>query len=110
MAIFVHCLDASKLLRKVRHAIDEGIVRTWSYDEDGDFTHVGQWKNVAWLRPKAREELLSLTILPPRELPITRAVYGVYHGRFVEMLLSHFDAHFFRAEATALAGSGDRLK
>lgn len=31
-----------------------------------------------------------------------KEIYGIYHGRFIEMLLSHFDDSFSNASATAL--------
>jgi hypothetical protein len=37
-------------------------------------------------------------------------VYGVYHGRFVEMLLNHFDNRFSEATVTALPSKGDRTR
>jgi hypothetical protein len=32
---------------------------------------------------------------------MTKTIYGVYHGRFIEMLLTHFDNEFSAASATA---------
>jgi hypothetical protein len=32
---------------------------------------------------------------------MTKVIYGVYHGRFIEMLLTHFDDSFTSATATA---------
>jgi len=40
-------------------------------------------------------------------MPLTRMVYGFYHGHFIEMLLTHFDGAFSTANATALPGPGD---
>lgn len=53
MAIIVDTTSPSDLLRKIKKAIDDGKVRSWSYGKDGDFTHDSdQWKNKARLRPK----------------------------------------------------------
>ncbi|ERJ35113.1 hypothetical protein L810_2257 [Burkholderia sp. AU4i] len=41
---------------------------------------------------------------------MTKVVYGVYHGRFLEMLLAHFDHSFSNATATAHADSTDNYK
>lgn len=32
---------------------------------------------------------------------MTKPIYGVYHGRFIEMLLTHFDDSFASVAATA---------
>jgi hypothetical protein len=92
-------------------AIDEDRVRTWSYDGDGDFTHTAeQWKNKAWLRPREEDDRLILNVLAARGQPLSKLLYGIYHGRFIEMLLTHFDEKFTRTSASALATSGDRVK
>lgn len=32
---------------------------------------------------------------------MTKMIYGVYHGRFIEMMLAHFDTDFSLATASA---------
>lgn len=91
MAIFVETPDAKVLLSQIKAAIDAGRVDTWEYDADGDFTHSAQqWIRKAWLRPTASSDGLRLRIIAPQGGTITNAIYGVYHGRFIEMLLTHF--------------------
>ena len=90
--------------------MDGGEIRTWSHDKDGDFTHVPeQWNQRAWLRPHAKEEQLVFNIFPPANTAMSKTVYAVYHGRFVEMLLTHFDNMFNRAVASSLPTEGDRV-
>jgi hypothetical protein len=102
MAIFVATGNPTGLLQQIRSAIDSGAVETWKYDKDGDFTHSPpQWKNKAWLRPSLSPGLLRLGILGQENTTLSKEVYAVYHGRFIEMLLAHFDDSFSRAEATA---------
>ena len=102
MAISIRTATPKALLAKIKKAIDDGHVETWSYDEDGDFTHnVPQWKNKAWLRPKVEAGVLRLGILRPRDVEMSYEVYGVYHGRFIEMVVTHFDNQFTIASATA---------
>lgn len=50
-----------------------------------------QWFQHAWLRPYVKDKLLIFGIIQSSNFPITRQLYGVYHGRFVATLLSHFD-------------------
>jgi hypothetical protein len=109
MAVRVQCSDSQALLDSIRKAIRNQTVETWNIDSDGDLTHApDQWKNKAWFRPKvSHDELLIFNILSPRGKRMSRTVYGVYHGRLIEMLLVHFDEEFSRASATALPVSGD---
>jgi len=41
---------------------------------------------------------------------MTIVEYAVYHGRFVEMLLTHFDKECDAIEVSPLATSYDRVK
>ncbi|MGD0091286.1 MAG: hypothetical protein ABSE73_15320 [Planctomycetota bacterium] len=110
MAVYVVSQNPSGLLQAIKEAVQERAIDTWSVDSDGDFTHSAeQWKNKAWFRPAITEDRLILNILAPKETHLSRAVYGVYHGRFVEMLLNHFDNRFSQARATALPTKGDRV-
>jgi hypothetical protein len=111
MAVIVKTSDPAGLLAAIRKAIDDGHVVTWSYDADGDFTHTPeQWKFKAWMRPSIPTSPtgeIRFYILHNRNVNMTRAIYGVYHGRFIEMLLSHFDTRFQNATATAMPITGD---
>ena len=109
MAIIVETTQAERLVSLIQEAIDDGSVRTWSYDTDGDFTHTAeQWNRAAWLRPAAGDRLV-FNILAPRGVQLSRVVYAIYHGRFIEMLLTHFDQRFSSARATAMPTAGDRV-
>jgi len=110
MAVRVFCDNPSELLRKIRALIRDGSVETWAVDDEGDYTHVPeQWRARAWFTPTPYEDKLVLNILGTKSKRMSKAVYAVYHGRFIEMLLTHFDSEFDRASATALPTSGDRL-
>lgn len=88
------------LLAKIKSAIDHRHVVTWSYDKDGDFTRTPtQWSQKAWLRPRIGPGGLTFTLISNHQVPLTTEVYGVYHGRFVEMLLAHFSKDFSSASA-----------
>ena len=110
MAIRVSTSQPNSLLAAIKKAIDSKHVETWSYDSDGDFTHAPtQWANKAWLRPKIQSGALVLNILNPQGVSLSKEVYGVYHGRFIEMLLVHFDDQFGDAVASASVGVGDSV-
>jgi hypothetical protein len=36
-------------------------------------------------------------------------VYAVYHGRFIEMALAHFDSQFGEGAATAMPTAADKI-
>ncbi len=108
MAIRVVCRTPQQLLDEIKAAIRSGVVETWLLDDDGDFTHApAQWKYKAWLRPRISPNMLTFSILGPKTEKMSKAVYGVYHGRFIEMLLTHFDLKFSEATTTALVAPGD---
>lgn len=111
MAIIISTEDPQELLTAIKEAIRRKRVATWSYDTDGDFTHTAvQWKDKAWLRPRLEDEgRLVLNILAPSATTLSSTVYAIYHGRFIEMVLSHFDSQFTRASATALPTSKDSV-
>ncbi|MGP8216552.1 MAG: hypothetical protein ACLQQ4_13375 [Bacteroidia bacterium] len=92
MAIIIKTNNPTELLSAIRKAIDEKAISTWSYDADGDFTHTGQWKSQAWFRPKIYQNELRFGLLGPKDTTMTSLLYGIFHGRFTEMLLIHFDS------------------
>lgn len=109
MAVHFKTSTPKKLLATYKRSIDEGSVRTWSYDSDGDFTHTAeQWIRKAWLRPKVveRQELIFY-ILAPRETDLSSAIYAVYHGRLIESFLRHCDKLFKEGYASASPENGD---
>ncbi len=111
MAIQITTGTPQGLLDAIYAAIDNETVRTWSYDTDKDFVHETssrQWVGKAWLRPKVQAGALRLTVVPPQGGMSVEA-YAVYHGRFIEMLLAHFDKKFTDISATALASADDRV-
>ena len=92
MAILISASNPRALLDKIYAAIDEKKIETWAYDKDRDFVHSPQqWAHQAWLRPTVKPDQLILGILGPKSVVMSRVVYAVYHGRFVEMVLTHFD-------------------
>jgi hypothetical protein len=110
MAVRVYCDDPGQLLADIRRAIRADKIETWELDSDGDFTHSpSQWKNQAWFHPVVEDERLIFRIIGQKSKRMSKEIYGVYHGRFIEMLLAHFDTKFRRASATALPSNGDQI-
>jgi hypothetical protein len=95
MALTIKTNSPSDLLKAIKAAIDAKQTVTWSYDKDDDFTHTpDQWKNKAWLRPKVEVGELKFLVVAPKDVQLTKAVSGVYQGRFIEMLVTHFETKF----------------
>ena len=107
MAVIVQTGLPMELLASIKKAIDDGHMRTWSYDRDGDFTHTpDQWKFKAWLRPLVVLGSLRLGIVANTEVTMSKALYGIYHGRFIEELLTHFDTDMSAIAATPMPLGG----
>jgi hypothetical protein len=110
MAVKAYCNDPLLLLNKIKAGIRSGSIQTWTLDKDGDFSHSPmQWMNKGWFRPVIGQGVLLFNILGPTQAVMSKETYGVYHGRFIEMLLTHFDTDCSSATATALPVSGDIL-
>ena len=100
------------LLSSIKAAIDSGKVATWKYDRNGDFTHSpSQWEYKAYMRPttSAGSEL-RFSIICPKGGVVSTEVYAIYHGRFTEMMLAHFDSDFTTAQSTAMPKAGDIVR
>jgi hypothetical protein len=111
MSVMVFTDEPKTLLAAIKKAIDDKHVLTWTYDKDGDFTHsADQWDKKAWLRPSVQQDALFFGILGQEGVQMTKTIYGVYHGRFIEMLLTHFDDRFTTVGATAQKGKHDLFK
>ena len=111
MAIFVTTNTPGMLVENIKKKIDEHKIDTWSVDSDNDFTHnVDQWRNRAWIRYAIESGRVVFYVICRKDANMTIVEYAVYHGRFVEMLLTHFDNECNAIEVTPLATSYDRVK
>ncbi len=80
----------NRLIEKIR----KGEIDTWTVDVEVDFTHKPiQWFERAWLRRSSTTTDCDLVfgIVGRKDESMSKVVYAVYHGRFAEMLLTHFD-------------------
>ncbi len=113
MALIIPNSNPQALLNSIYKAIDNKSVATWIYeDHDGTryLTHIpDQWKRKAWLKGVIYQGELRFGIIPPKNTKVTKEIYGVYHGRFIEMLLAHFDGSFDRVTATTQPTTPDSL-
>lgn len=110
MAVNFESRDPTNLLATFKKAIDEGRVDTWSYDKDGNFTHTPpQWRDQAVLRPTILNGWLVMNFYLRKGQKASKALYAVYHGRFIESMLTHCDTLFTTANATAMPTNSDRI-
>jgi hypothetical protein len=104
MAIILEPTNPKHLIKMIVREIKSGSIATWRYDDDNTFTHTthdGQWEDRAYLIPTVNGAKLILGIVIPKDEEEQSTVYGVYHGRFAEMLLTHFDSYFESLEMTS---------
>ena len=110
MAVYLATNQSYYLLQEIVAAINRGEITTWSVDNDGDFTHTPpQWKHRAWFHPKVEPNRLAFYMICPLNSIISTEVYAIYHGRFLEMSLAHFDKIMTHAIATALPEGADSM-
>jgi len=110
MAINFETTDPQKLLAAYKAAIAQGHVDTWAVDKNGNFTHTPpQWKDQAVLRPTIYNGWLVMNFYLMKGQKTTNALYGVYHGRFIESMLTHCDKLFTNSTATAMPTNADRV-
>lgn len=110
MALYFTTSDSEKLLKVFKEKIDDKSILTWSYDSDGDFTHtVPQWEKLAWLRPRIQSGKLVFYIVCPKDRKISVTTYAIYHGRFIESMLSHCDSLFTQGYASAGIEGEDKV-
>lgn len=99
------------LIDRINQSISSGQIKAWLVDSDGDYTRsMEPWKERAWMRCRFDETdptHLMFIIIEPKNQKLSKATYGVYHGRFAEMLLTHFDVLISRLEITPLLAPSD---
>lgn len=111
MSIYVKSSNPQKLINDINEKIENSGIDTWSVDKDGDYTHTAeQWRNHAWIHPIIETERVVFAIWGRVNDNLSVVDYAIYHGRFVEMLLTHFDHQCENIEVTSLATRYDYIK
>lgn len=112
MAIFVQTDNPTRLVQDIKSYIDDKKIVTWMYDDDGDFTHdTDQWRYNAWIRPviKKNDNQVIFSILCRNDRNLSVRDYAIYHGRFVEILLTYFDKLCIEIKVSPLATHYDSV-
>lgn len=91
-------MSAQNLIGDIYNKIDNKEIKVWEYDIEGDFTHTSpQWNKQSWFRHKFPKEGddwdLKFAIIGHKQKGMTKNLYGIYHGRFAEMLLTYYDQY-----------------
>ena len=105
-------INANDIIDEIYHLINDGTIRVWEYDSEGDFTHSSsQWNKLSWFRHYISNEGdnwdLKFGIIGNKNFEMSRALYGIYHGRFAEMLLTYFDNYIERFIITPMKDEKD---
>lgn len=110
MAIFVSTDTPGLLVDGIKKKIEEHKIDTWIIDSDGDYTHnTDQWRNRAWIRHKIESGRVVFFVICRTDANMSIVEYALFHGRFVEMLLTHFDHECTTIEVTPLASTYDSV-
>ena len=110
MSIIVTTRTPGLLVDGIKKKIEEHKIDTWSVDSDGDYTHnTDQWRYRAWIRYKIEPSRVVFYVICRKDSNMSVVEYAVYHGRFVEMLLTHFDKECIGIEVSPLATTYDSV-
>jgi hypothetical protein len=111
MSIYVRTSNPQKLINDINDKIENSVIITWNVDKDGDYTHTAeQWVNHAWMHPVIESGRVVFAIWGRVSENLGVVDYAIYHGRFLEMLLMHFDHLCESIEVSSLGTKYDRIK
>ena len=102
MAIIITSAQPRTLLKEIREQVHEGRLRNWRLKSGKYLAYVGDHGNEAWLSPEISINELRFEITGPEVIGVNREMYAIYHGRFIETLLSCFTTWFTEVRVTAL--------
>ena len=92
MAIFIKVSNPSSFLKDIRTSIDNGGIKEWIYDDDGDITSTDEkLKNEAWFHPYMPfDNILVFGIVGRKNVMMSMSLYSVYHSEFIKTLLLNY--------------------
>lgn len=112
MSVVIKTKTPRSLVRRIKESIDRGIISSWRYDSDGDFTLQREdLSNLAWMQPLVtipKEELVMAKI-GRVYAPVTTTQYAKYHALFTELILQYFDEDVTDISVTPQPTKYDRL-
>lgn len=93
MSITIHTKFPRRLRTLLFEGINEGVITSWLIDDESHLTLNSRiWRNRLWMHIANIEPKHSITfgIIGRKFEKITMAEFGVYHGRFAEVILANF--------------------
>lgn len=116
MSIKVKTNTAQRLVANIKRAVDAGEIQTWRrvVHEGVDYythdTSSDQWLKQAYIQPSINlNGDLSFYVIGVKNITVDQYTFGVYQGRFIQMMIAHFPDDFNEATATSKADIGDLL-
>lgn len=102
MAVIAQTNKPDELIQSLYDSIANHMITTWIVDDDGDITIANQvWRHKAWFKIISASSKVIFGIIPSMKYPMTKELYGVYHGRLAATLLANFDDTIDNVELTA---------
>lgn len=94
MPVIVSTQTPKALLDAIKKEIADKKIDTWKHLEHQQkdyFTHTpSQFYEKAYLLAEIGAGIITFTVVAPSSGPYEKGMYGIYEGRFIEMLLNHF--------------------
>ncbi len=113
MAIIIKTDTPDTLLDEIYEGIQSKKVDKWASTADGRLTYASLlWKNEAWFKPQiwVEEKELRFGLIKRKDRKhISTKLYTMFHTKFVEMLLSHFDTLFREVTVSAVRTEPDEF-
>lgn len=107
LTIYLHSIKAEDFIELMNQAISNESIVTWKKDPDGDYTATpSQWYMQAWMHLYPSSDHIKVGIISRRNVKLSSTTYAIYHGRFSEMLLAHFDKYIKNIEISSLLVKG----
>lgn len=104
MAVIVNT-DRPEILRdSLISLIRQAIITTWIVDSEEDITiRNPAWNSKAWFKIFVDNDRrrVNFGIITSSIFPMTKELYGVYHGRLAATLLANFDELILDIELTS---------
>lgn len=94
MALIIKTNNPQEIADDFKRLVMEHRILTWTIDDEGDYTiPKDQWYGHAWMRPIIYDgtNRLIFGFISSTRYPVTKGLYGIYHGRLATTLLAHFD-------------------
>jgi hypothetical protein len=97
MSVIVKLKNPELLMDAIQNDIRQKKIKLWEIDDDGHLTHTpNKYYKKAWFSGEVNKITGEVTFkyIKPKNSKDNKSLYGMYHGRFIKMLLSNFYKKF----------------